>query len=215
MSKLVLKGFGELGAPIESYNAYCVSLNSDNLNMSGSSSSWTSGCTITTTGLPPYTCYSYPDYPIYDWNYPWNYSSELYKAYEKLIDLIKELNLGGKTKLPVEFVSNSYPPANIYINQGNMVYEFAIAGYEEKEVELTFEDDYLVLKLKKEEDTEEKDKKYLQKGIKRALSNESKYYIAVAKYDIRSSKAFFDKGILKVVVPAREEAKPFSIPISR
>lgn len=118
------------------------------------------------------------------------------------------------SKLPSKIVTSTYPPADMYVEKdsGNLVFEFAVAGYQESEVGLSFEEDYLILTLSAHEAEDTDNRDYFQKGIKRSKS-ETRCFVPASKYDVRKVEASINKGILKVSIPAREESKPFSIKI--
>lgn len=138
-------------------------------------------------------------------------SKYFYRSFGDIFDLLEKDLFSGISKLvendvyPVKF-----PPVNVIIEEDslNLVFEFALAGYKQEEIDLTFVDDYLFLSLNPEKSKEE-DKKssFLVNGIKKS-SSRSKYFIPFSKYDVDSAKAEFNEGILRVHIPAKEERKP-------
>lgn len=141
---------------------------------------------------------------------------------EELLDSFDDLfsftDLDGSnkvpSKLPATIVSSSFPPADIYIDDaGDLHFEFAIAGYSEDHLHLSFEDNYLILKIDAL-DAKTEGRKYIQRGIKHSDIT-AKYIVPFTKYNASQCTAKIEDGILSVIIPAREEAKPVTISISK
>lgn len=102
----------------------------------------------------------------------------------------------------------SYPPANVYITtERNLIFEFAMAGFKKEDIGLTFHGDYMILSAKVD-DTEEnyKDVKFFKHRLKMKEVEGQKYYVPADKFDRDKVEAVFTNGLLKVTVPALEEA---------
>jgi molecular chaperone IbpB/HSP20 family protein len=102
----------------------------------------------------------------------------------------------------------SYPPANIIMKDDkSMVFEFALAGFSEEDIELEFRGDYMVLSAtvpQEHRDTE--GLHYLKKRLKLKDVTEQKYYVPEDKYDRENAGAEFKNGLLTVTVPSKEQA---------
>ena len=121
-------------------------------------------------------------------------------------------------KLPSCLASNpSTPPVDIYRDKdsGDLHYRFAIAGYTEEQVDVSFEDDYLLLTLDKpgEKEEELRSKEYLSRGIKYGKV-ENKYFVG-SKFDPKKIKATLKEGILEVTIPLKEDSKPQKVVINK
>ena len=101
-----------------------------------------------------------------------------------------------------------YPPANVYITDDkSLVFEFALAGFAEKDITLEFKGDYLTLSARGSVDAgERQDVKYFKHRLKFKDIVGQKYYVPQDKFDQESAKARFKNGVLTVTVPPREEA---------
>jgi len=123
------------------------------------------------------------------------------------------LNTPIASKLPKELASGSFPPCDIYEDEDrNLIFDFCVAGYQEKDIELEFEEDRMYLYLGEIE--EKKGIKFLQKGIKKS-EVEADYYVPFEKYEVTKSKAKITNGILKVTVPMKEDEKPIKLKIDK
>jgi HSP20 family protein len=103
----------------------------------------------------------------------------------------------------------SYPPMNIYLtNERGMVFEFALAGFDEKDITLTFQGDYMVFSAKIGlDDLPEDDVRYFKRRLKLKDVEKQKYYVPADKFAQARVRAIFRNGILKVTIPPNEIAE--------
>jgi HSP20 family protein len=103
----------------------------------------------------------------------------------------------------------SYPPMNIFLAKDkSLVFEIALAGFEEKDIDLQFKGDYLHFSAKAPKSAEEEEGiQYFKRRLKLKGIDEQRYYVPVDKFDRDKVEARFKDGLLRVVVPAREEEK--------
>ena len=107
----------------------------------------------------------------------------------------------------------NFPPTDWKIDRDkNIYFEFALAGYVRNEIEISFQGDWMVLTITPIKKDEEKDMRYLNRGIKRS-SARNKYYVPHDKYDVDNVKAFFKDGLLSVEIPSKEPEKARSVDI--
>ena len=103
----------------------------------------------------------------------------------------------------------SYPPLNIFLNKDkSLVFEIALAGFEEKDIDLQFKGDYLHFSAKAPKASEEEEGiQYFKRRLKLKSIDEQRYYVPEDKFDQSKVEARFKDGLLRVVIPAREEEK--------
>jgi HSP20 family molecular chaperone IbpA len=103
----------------------------------------------------------------------------------------------------------SYPPMNIFLNrEKSIVFEIALAGFEEKDIDLQFRGDYLHLSAKAPKAGEQEEGvQYFKRRLKLKGIDEQRYYVPEDKFDRTKVQARFKDGLLRVVIPAREEEK--------
>jgi HSP20 family molecular chaperone IbpA len=101
----------------------------------------------------------------------------------------------------------SYPPMNVYMTADrSMVFEFALAGFEEKDISLAFQGDYMIFSARiGEERLPEENIRYFKRRLKLKDIEKQKYYVPLDKYAQDQVRAVFRNGILKVTVPPKEE----------
>jgi HSP20 family protein len=113
----------------------------------------------------------------------------------------------SKDENPDYYPSYSYPPMNIYLTpERSLIFEFALSGFEEGDISLTFQGDYMVFAAKIG-DTElpEEGSRYIKRRLKLKDVEKQKYYAPADKFAQDKVKAVFRNGILKVTVPPKEE----------
>jgi len=102
----------------------------------------------------------------------------------------------------------SYPPMNIYLTPDrSMVFEFALAGFDEKDIQLSFQGDYMVFSARMTgESLADEGVRYVKRRLKLKDVDRQKYYVPADKFAQEKVKAVFKNGILRVSVPPKEEA---------
>lgn len=103
----------------------------------------------------------------------------------------------------------SYPPMNIYLSPDrSMTFEFALAGFDEKDIQLSFQGDYMVFSARiAPEGMVEEEVRYVKRRLKLKDVERQKYYVPADKFAQDRVKAVFRNGILKVTVPPKEDTE--------
>lgn len=98
-----------------------------------------------------------------------------------------------------------YPPATISLNrEKKMVFEFALAGFDEKDISVQYRGDYLIFSAKAPAAAEpEEAVQYFKRRLKMRDIEEQRYYVPADKFDQGGTQATFRNGLLRLVVPPR------------
>jgi HSP20 family molecular chaperone IbpA len=124
----------------------------------------------------------------------------------------------------------SYPPMNVFMTSDRtLVFEFALAGFNEKDISLSFQGDYMVFSAvmpynagepvkaaetgagagedrdSPEAENVSSDVRYLKRRLKLKNIEKQKYFVPLDKYAQDKVKAVYRNGILKVSVPPKDE----------
>jgi HSP20 family molecular chaperone IbpA len=108
----------------------------------------------------------------------------------------------------------SYPPMNVFMtNDRTLVFEFALAGFDEKDISLSFQGDYMVFSAKinsTEDDSpakyqNEENIRYFKRRLKLKDIEKQKYFVPLDKYAQEKVKAVYKNGILRVSIPPKDE----------
>jgi HSP20 family molecular chaperone IbpA len=119
---------------------------------------------------------------------------------------------GGPFDENIDYYPNySYPPMNVYMTPDrSMMFEFALAGFDEKDISLSFQGDYMVFSAKLpvsagEEAVQEDTLRYFKRRLKMKDIEKQKYYVPLDKYAQEKVKAAYKNGILRVSIPPKDE----------
>ena len=111
----------------------------------------------------------------------------------------------------------SYPPMNVYMTADrSLIFEFALAGFDEKDISLSFQGDYMVFSAAIPQVVEESGSygdspspneniRYFKRRLKMKDIEKQKYFVPLDKYAQDKVRAVFRSGILRVSVPPRED----------
>ena len=111
----------------------------------------------------------------------------------------------------------SYPPMNIFLTHDKSLnFEFALAGFEEKNISLSFQGDYMIFSARIEADNAINDAgkdgnsetvHYLKRRLKLKDIDKQKYFVPQDKYDQEKVEAVFKNGILRITIPPKPETE--------
>ena len=109
------------------------------------------------------------------------------------------------------FQKGYVPAIDMYEEKDNVIIEAQLAGIDPEKVSVSIENDILSLKGEMEKKSEVEDKNYYRKEIRRGS-----FYRSIqlpAHVNGNKAEAQAEDGVLKIVIPKAEEAKPKTIKI--
>lgn len=107
-----------------------------------------------------------------------------------------------------------YPPTNSYKKEdGSIVFEFALPGYAESDISISFQGDFLILDAKAPRREEGSAEGGWRRGFGTRNIDKQKYRVPAEDYVQDEAKAVFKNGVLAVTVPAKESAPGIKIEI--
>lgn len=138
-----------------------------------------------------------------------SFGAEASEATERLRQAAEAFGRGAAGTMDA-YPAYLYPPANIYLTRDKrMVLELALAGFEEKDISIQFRGDYLVFSAKAPQAGEtEEGIQYFKRRLRMRDVEEQRYYVPSEKFDQAAAKATFRNGLLRLVVPPREQPQP-------
>jgi HSP20 family protein len=104
------------------------------------------------------------------------------------------------------------PAVDIYEQEGNIVLKAELPGIDAKEVDIHLENNILTLRGERKVDNEVKRENYHR--VERAYGSFTRSFTLPTVIDQEHIKAECRDGVLKVILPKREEAKPKQITIN-
>jgi len=153
------------------------------------------------------------DIQIKPWTTPINTIDDVID--DKIKNIAKELEELKKNKEPApnkvdKDLVNGKLPYNVLVDiNKNLQYDFAVAGYSEKQIKIIPTKDGLEIKLSariEDDDLIGEEKEYMCKGIKDGDQTEY-VFIDRSKYDVEHCICELDYGILHIMVPYKENIK--------
>ena len=103
------------------------------------------------------------------------------------------------------------PAVDMYENKENVIVETELAGVDPEKVEISIENDVLIIKGESEKKSEIEEKNYYRKEIRRGGFYRSVHLPARVIGDKASAEAI--DGVLKISIPKAKEVKPKTIKI--
>ena len=102
-------------------------------------------------------------------------------------------------------LSNWIPPVDVYQTDDELVFKAELPGFDKKEIEISVQDGYLVVKGERKFE-EEKGRTYHQ--VRRQYGRFYRSFRLPSKIDGEKVSAHLEKGLLTVTLPVKQEAKP-------
>lgn len=133
-------------------------------------------------------------------------------AYRSFNGLVNEL-FGNFETFPTRTIGTAFPPVNIVENETGYHLEFAVPGRSKENFKVKVEENQLTISYEEKKETEErKDFKTIRNEFN--INAFSRSFTLNNKVNADAIQAKYEEGILKVLVPKKEEAKPLSKEIS-
>jgi HSP20 family protein len=115
--------------------------------------------------------------------------------------------------LPASANNQGFVPAlDVYQDKDNIIVETSLPGIDPEKVNISVQNDVLIIEGQSEKKTEVDDKDYYRKEIRSGSFHRS---VALpASVNGENAKAEYKDGVLKIVIPKEEKAKPKQIKIA-
>jgi len=104
------------------------------------------------------------------------------------------------------------PSVDIFETEGEIVVKAELPGMERKDIALHLENNVLTLRGERKFEKETKNENYHR--IERSYGNFSRSFSIPATVDEEKIRADYKDGVLKIVLPKKEQAKPKQIKIA-
>ncbi len=119
-------------------------------------------------------------------------------------------DLVPKVEQPL-MTANFVPPVDVYEDEQFITLKAELPGIEEKDVEITVENNVLTFTGERKMEKEEKQENFHR--VERSYGRFVRSFTLPNTVDPENIKAEFNNGLLKIVLTKREEAKPKKITI--
>lgn len=135
--------------------------------------------------------------------------SDVFSLFDEVMSALEPV-----ARVPEIILNGVFPPTNFLRDKdGNLIFEFAVAGYKEEEITLEFKDDSMLLTLHPAERKLDEGTRMIQRGI-RSTSAPLSAFVPASKFEVTKVKASLKDGILQVFIPVREDSKAMTVKIN-
>jgi HSP20 family protein len=129
---------------------------------------------------------------------------------DRMNRLFEDAGRGLRTDEPVSTTTWS-PAVDIFETEGDIVVKAELPGMERKDISLHLENNVLTLRGERRFEKETKEENYHR--IERSYGGFSRSFSIPSMVDEEKIRADYKDGVLKIVLPKKEQAKPKQIRI--
>jgi len=104
------------------------------------------------------------------------------------------------------------PPVDVYEDEHNVTLKIEVPGIDEKDIDVRIENNTLTVHGERKFEKEEKEENY--RRVERQYGSFTRTFTLPTTVDGEKVEANYDKGVLKIHLPKKAEAKPKQIKIS-
>jgi HSP20 family protein len=130
---------------------------------------------------------------------------------DRMNRLFDDAGRGWRSDEPAATTSWS-PSVDIFETEGEIVVKSELPGMDRKDISLHLENNVLTLRGERKFEKETKEENYHR--IERSYGNFSRSFSIPATVDEEQIRADYKDGVLKIVLPKKEQAKPKQIKIA-
>jgi HSP20 family protein len=141
----------------------------------------------------------------------WDPFREFGMLQDRMNRLFDDAGRGWRSDEPAATTSWS-PSVDIFETEGEIVVKAELPGMDRKDIALHLENNVLSLRGERRFEKETKEENYHR--IERSYGNFSRSFSIPATVDEEKIRADYKDGVLKIVLPKKEQAKPKQIKIA-
>jgi HSP20 family protein len=104
------------------------------------------------------------------------------------------------------------PPVDVYEDEHTVTLKIEVPGIDEKDIDVRIENNVLTVHGERKFEKEEKEENF--RRVERQYGSFTRTFTLPTTVDAEKVSANYDKGILKVVLPKKAEAKPKQIKVN-
>ena len=104
------------------------------------------------------------------------------------------------------------PPVDVYEDEHNITLKIEVPGIDEKDIDVRIENNTLTVHGERKFEKEEKEENY--RRVERQYGAFTRTFTLPTTVDTENVSATYDKGVLKIALPKKAEAKPKQIKVS-
>jgi HSP20 family protein len=137
-----------------------------------------------------------------------------FREYSSLQDRMNRLfrdSYGSEGREESLTTSTFAPPVDVYEDEHNITLKIEVPGIDEKDIDVRLENNTLTVHGERKFEKEEKEENY--RRVERQYGSFTRSFTLPATVDAEKVSATYDKGVLKIELAKKAEAKPKQIKI--
>jgi len=124
--------------------------------------------------------------------------------------LFREAAVEGRDE---SLTTSSFAPAvDVYEDEHNVTLKIEVPGIDEKDIDVRLENNTLTVHGERKIEKEEKEENY--RRVERQYGSFTRTFTVPTTVDSEKVSATYDKGVLKIALPKKAEAKPKQIKVN-
>ena len=108
--------------------------------------------------------------------------------------------------------TNYAPPVDIYEDEHNITLKLEVPGIDEKDIDVHIENTTLTVHGERKIEKEEKEENF--RRVERQYGEFTRSFTLPSSVDLGQVSAHYDKGVLKIILAKKAEAKPKQIKVN-
>jgi HSP20 family protein len=140
----------------------------------------------------------------------WDPFREFNTLQDRINHLFRESAANGRDEALT--TSNFAPPVDVYEDEHNVTLKIEVPGIDEKDLDIRVENNTLTVHGERKFEKEEKEENY--RRVERQYGSFTRNFTLPTTVDSESISADYDKGVLKITLAKKAEAKPKQIKVN-
>ena len=144
----------------------------------------------------------------------WESTRELSAMQDRLNRMNRLLRESYSPEVPEEALTTTTlaPPVDIYEDEHNIVLKIEVPGIDEKDIDVTIQNLTLTVRGERKIEKEEKEENF--RRVERQYGSFTRSFTIPSSVDPGQVSALCDKGVLKISLAKKAEAKPTQIKVN-
>ena len=141
----------------------------------------------------------------------WDPFRELTTLQERMNRLFRD-SFGPEGREEALTTSVFAPPVDVYEDEHNVTLKIEVPGIDEKDIDVRLENNTLTVHGERKFEKEEKEENF--RRVERQYGSFTRTFTLPTTVDAEKVAADYDKGVLKITLPKKAEAKPKQIKVN-
>ncbi|MGA3035363.1 MAG: Hsp20/alpha crystallin family protein [Terracidiphilus sp.] len=144
----------------------------------------------------------------------WEPSRELSAMQNRINHMNRLFRESYGSEVPEEALTTTTyaPPVDIYEDEHNILLKLEVPGIDEKDIDVRMENTTLTVHGERKMEKEEKEENF--RRVERQYGEFTRSFTLPSTVNLAQVSAHYDKGVLKISLPKKAEAKPQQIKVT-